>query len=110
MRKWQQQLVNELQGSRAESLRNYKVIWVQDFVGASGKSTFLKFLRFGKTSLTVCKLPLDRPNRLRMFVRKVTEETYIEIFAFDFTRTLGDDTSIKSLFQIVEELEKFLLS
>ena len=63
MRKWQQQLVNELQGSRTESLRDYKVIWVQDFVGVSGKSTFLKFLRFGKTSLTVCKLPLDRPTQ-----------------------------------------------
>ena len=105
LRKWQQQLLNELTGPLAESLRDRKVIWVQDLVGGCGKSTFLKFLRFGQSSLTVRKLPLDRPDRLRMFVCKVAEETDIDVFAFDFTRTLDDDTSIKSLFQIIEELK-----
>ena len=94
-----------MEGPLSESLRDRKVIWIQDFVGGSGKSTFLKFLRFGQTSLTVRKLPLDRPDRLRMFVCKVAEETDIDVFAFDFTRTLDDDTSIKSLFQIIEEIK-----
>lgn len=40
-----------------------------------------------------------------MFVCKVAEETDIDIFAFNFTRTLDDDTSIKSLFQIIEEVK-----
>ena len=105
LRKWQQQLLNELTGPLAESLRDRKVIWVQDLVGGCGKSTFLKFLRFGQSGLIVRKLPLDRPDRLRMFVCKVAEQTDIDVFAFDFTRTLDDDTSIKSLFQIIEELK-----
>lgn len=50
-------------------------------------------------------MTLDRPDRLRMFVYKLAEETGIDIFTFDFTRTLDDDISIKSLFQIVEELK-----
>ena len=105
LRKWQQQLLNELKGPLAESLRDRKVTWVQDLVGGCGKSTFLKFLRFGQSGLIVRKLPLDRPDRLRMFVCKVAEQTDIDVFAFDFTRTLDDDTSIKSLFQIIEELK-----
>jgi len=105
LRKWQQQLLNQLEAPLAESLRDRKVIWVQDLVGGCGKSTFLKFLRFGQDSLIVRKLPLDRPDRLRMFVCKVAEQTDVDVFAFDFTRTLDDDTSIKSLFQIIEELK-----
>ena len=105
LRKWQKQLLGELQGPLGESLRDRKVIWVQDPVGGSGKSTFLRFLRFGQTALTVRKLPLDRPDRLRMFVCKVAEQTDIDVFAFDFTRTLDEETSVKSLFQIVEEIK-----
>ena len=105
LRKWQQQLLNQLEGPLAELLRDRKVIWVQDLAGGCGKSTFLKFLRFGQSSLIVRKLPLDRPDRLRMFVCKVAEQTDVGVFAFDFTRTLDDDTSIKSLFQIIEELK-----
>lgn len=40
-----------------------------------------------------------------MFVCKVSEETDIDLFAFDFTRTLDEDTSIKSLSQVIEELK-----
>ena len=40
-----------------------------------------------------------------MFVCKVAEETDIDLFAFNFTRTLDEDTSVKSLFQVIEELK-----
>jgi len=105
LRRWQEQLLNELNGPLAETLRERSVVWVQDPLGGSGKSTFLRYLRFGQTNLTVRKLPFDRPDRLRMFVCKVAEETDIDLFAFDFTRTLDEDTSVKSLFQVIEELK-----
>lgn len=40
-----------------------------------------------------------------MMVCKITEKEEVDAFAFDFTRTLNDDTSIKSLFLIIEELK-----
>ena len=40
-----------------------------------------------------------------LFVCKVAEQTDIDVFAFDFTRTLDEETSVKSLFQIVEEIK-----
>ena len=50
-------------------------------------------------------LPFDRPDRLRMFVCKITGETDIDLSAFDFNRTLDEDTSVRSLFQVIEELK-----
>ena len=40
-----------------------------------------------------------------MFVCKVAEEADIQLFAFDFTRTFDEDTSVRSLFQVIEELK-----
>ena len=74
-------------------------------VGGSGKSTFVKYLRFGNSGLSVRKLTLDKPDRLRMVICKISEEYDIDAFTFDFTRTLDEETSMKSLFQIVEEVK-----
>lgn len=87
------------------TLRDRSVVWVQDPIGGSGKSTFLRYLRFGQTNLTVRKLPFDRPDRLRMFVCKIPEEADIALFAFNFTTTLDEDTSVRRLFQVIEELK-----
>ena len=35
-------------GPLSERLRDRSVIWIQDPVGGSGKSTFLRYLRFGQ--------------------------------------------------------------
>lgn len=86
-------------------MKNRKLIWVQDPLGRSGKSTFLKYLIFGNSGLVIRKLPLDKSDRLRMVVRKICERYNINGFAIDFTRILDEGTRIKFLFQIVEEIK-----
>ena len=51
------------------------------------------------------KLPLDKPDRLRMMVCKIIERENVDLFSFDFTRTLGVETHLENLFQIVEEIK-----
>ena len=105
LRNWQNQLLNELISPLGETFRNRKVIWIQDEKGGAGKSTFLKYLCSQKDGLNFKKLPLDRPDRIRMMVCKITDKEEVDAFCFDFTRTLDENTSIKSLFQVVEEIK-----
>ena len=105
LRKWQEQLLNELNSPLGETFRDRKVIWIQDEKGGAGKSTFLKFLCSQKEGLNFKKLPLDRPDRIRMMVCKMTEKEDVDAFCFDFTRTLDENTSIKSMFQVLEEIK-----
>ena len=105
LRKWQEQLLNELDSPLGETFRDRKVIWVQDEKGGAGKSTFLKYLCSQKDGLNFKKLPLDRPDRIRMMVCKITEKEDVDAFAFDFTRTMDENTSIKSMFQVLEEIK-----
>lgn len=102
---WQEQLLNVLESPLGETFRSRKVIWVQDPKGGSGKSTFLKYLSLNQEGLKVKKLPLDKPDRLRMMVCKIVEREDVDAFSFDFTRTLGTETHIENLFQIVEEIK-----
>lgn len=83
------------------------MVWVQDPSGGAGKSTFLKWLSVSQheTGISVKKLPLDKPDRLRMMVCKIIERENVDLFTFDFTRTLGVDTHLENLFQIVEEIK-----
>ena len=99
--KWQEQLLNELRSPL------YDTLWVQDPSGEAGKSTFLKWLSVSQheTGISVKKLPLDKPDRLRMVVCKIIERENVDLFNFDFTRTLGVDTHFENLFQIVEEVK-----
>ena len=87
LRKWQEQFLNELNSPLGETFRDRKVIWVQDEKGSAGKSTFLKYLCSQKEGLNFKKLPLDRPDRIRMMVCKMTEKEDVDAFCFDFTRT-----------------------
>ena len=98
-------MLNVLESLLGETFRSRKVIWVQDPKGGSGKSTFLKYLSLNQEGLRVKKLPLDKPDRLRMMVCKIVERENVEAFSFDFTRTLGTETHIENLFQIVEEIK-----
>lgn len=103
--KWQEQLLNELKSPLGETFKQRKVIWIQDPTGGSGKSTFIKYLSLSKNELAVKKLPLDKPDRLRMMICKILENENVDIFMFDFTRTLGVDTHLENLFQIIEEIK-----
>ena len=105
LRKWQEDLLRELQSPLGETFRDRKVIWVQDEKGGAGKSTFLKYLCLQKDGLIFKKLPLDRPDRIRMMVCKMTEKQDVDAFCFDFTRTLDENTSIRSMFQVLEEIK-----
>ena len=102
---WQEQLLNELKSALGQTFRSRKVIWIQDPKGGSGKSTFLKYLSTSQEELAVKKLPLDKPDRIRMAVCKILNRENVEVFAFDFTRTLDEETSVKGLFQVVEEIK-----
>lgn len=104
-RKWQEQLLNELKSPLGETFRDRKVIWIQDEHVIAGKSTFLKYLCSQKEGLNFKKLPLDRPDRIRMIVCKMTEKEDVDAFCFDFTRTLDENTSIRSMFQVLEEIK-----
>ena len=105
LRPWQQTLLNELNSPLGETFRQRKVLWIQDPAGGSGKSTFLKYLGLKKDGLKFKKLPLDKPDRIRLMVCKIVQKEDVDAFVFDFTRTLDEDTSIRSLFQIVEEIK-----
>ena len=104
LKPWQQDLF-DLMKNHEEFLRDRKVIYVKDDKGGSGKSTFLKYLCSQKDGLNFKKLPLDRPDRIRMMVCKITEKEDVDAFAFDFTRTMDENTSIKSMFQVLEEIK-----
>lgn len=105
LRKWQEQLLNVMNSPLGETFRQRKVIWIQDPAGGSGKSTFLKYLSLKDEGLKFKKLPLDKPDRIRMMACKILQKEDVDAFAFDFTRTLDEETSIRSLFQIVEEIK-----
>lgn len=62
-------------------------------------------MALNQEGLRVKKLPLDKPDRLRMMVCKIVEQEDVDAFSFDFTRTLGTETYIENLFQIVEEIK-----
>lgn len=105
MYKWQEQLLNELRSSLGRTFRQRKVLWVQDLVGGAGKSTFIKYMSLSNSEFKMKKLPLDKPDRLRMMVYKILQNEDVTVFVFDFTRTLGEETSVTNLFQIIEEVK-----
>jgi len=39
-------------------------------------------------------------------VCKITNTEDVDVFCFDFTRTLDENTSIRSMFQVLEEIKK----
>lgn len=105
LRMWQEQLLKEIEKLNESKQRDRKVIWVQNPNGGAGKSTFLKYMSFGQKDWRVKKLPIDKPDRIRMAICKIVQKEDVDIFAFDFTRTHGEDTSVNDLFQIIEEIK-----
>ena len=105
LRRWQTELLQEIKIIENDNARDRKVFWIEDSNGGAGKSTFSKFLSFGQKDWQVKKLPIDSPNRIRMAVCKLLQKEDVDMFTFDFTRTMGEETSMNDLFQVVEELK-----
>ena len=96
-----------IQSPLQEYLRDRKVLWVQDPRGGHGKSTFIKYLAMNEKflGLGVEKLPIDRPDRVRSAVIKLSKKKDVDIYIFDFTRTQGVDTHFQDLFEVIEEIK-----
>ena len=105
LRRWQTELLQEIKIIENDNARDRKVFWIEDSTGGPGKSTFSKFLSFGQKDWKVKKLPIDSLNRIRMAVCKLLQKEDVDMFTFDFTRTMGEETSMNDLFQVVEELK-----
>ena len=105
LKQWQKELLEELRLVDKNESRDRKVFWIEDSLGGAGKSTFAKFLSFGQEEFKAKKLPIDSPNRIRMAVCKMLKKETVDLFTFDFTRTMGENTSVSDLFQITEELK-----
>jgi hypothetical protein len=105
LRQWQKELLQEVKLVDTDEARDRKVFWIEDGNGGAGKSTFSKFLSFGQKDWKVKKLPIDSPNRIRMAVCKMLQKEDVDIFTFDFTRTMGEETRMNDLFQVVEEIK-----
>lgn len=107
LRDWQSQLLELMTGPLRSTLEDRKVIWIQDPDGGSGKSSFIRFLAMNekKTGLAVEKMPFDRPDRLRSSIIKLSKKKDVDVYMFDFTRTQGEETSLRNLFEVVEEIK-----
>lgn len=107
LKKWQSQLLGLITGRYQNYFRNRKVVWIQDIIGGQGKSTFIRYLAANEKSLGmgIEKLPIDRPDRVRSAVIKLSKRKNVDIYMFDFTRTRGDDTRFNDLFEVIEELK-----
>jgi len=80
------------------------VIYVEDIDGGAGKTSFMKYLCAGQRKLKVVKLPLDRVDRLTHALT-IVEKMQPDAICIDIPRTLGEDVSLKDLFNTVEELK-----
>ena len=107
LRKWQEQLLKLITGEHQGYFRDRKVIWVQDIVGGHGKSTFIRYLAINERTLGmgIEKLPIDRPDRVRSAVIKLSKKKNIDLYMFDFTRTRGEETKFNDLFEVIEEIK-----
>lgn len=103
LRQWQKDFLNFIRENQ-RYLEDRKVILVEDERGGSGKSKLLLHMKT-LTSPVFQQLPFDKPDRIRHAVCKICKETAVDVFGFDFVRTQGEETSLRNLFQVIEELK-----
>lgn len=91
LKKWQSQILGLITGQYQDYLRDRKVIWIQDVLGGQGKSTFIRYLAANETNLGmgIEKLSIDRPDRIRSAIVKLSKRKNVDVYMFDFTRTRG---------------------
>ena len=96
LKNWQNQLLELITGEYQNHFRNRKVVWVQDIIGGQGKSTFIRYLAANekKLGMGIEKLPIDRPDRVRSAIIKLSKKKNVDVYMFDFTRTRSDDTRL----------------
>ena len=107
LKNWQNQLLELITGEYQNHFRNRKVVWVQDIIGGQGKSTFIRYLAANekKLGMGIEKLPIDRPDRVRSAIIKLSKKKNVDVYMFDFTRTRSDDTRLNDLFEVIEEIK-----
>ena len=104
LRLWQQDLMDFMINNET-ILRDRKVIYVEDQLGGSGKSTLIKWLRTGQTRFEFRALPVSAVDRLASAMNLITKSCKIDIIAFDITREQGKDESDLDLFAAVEQIK-----
>ena len=107
LKKWQNQILSLITGRYQSYFVGRKVIWVQDSLGGQGKSTFIRYLAMNEKHLGIGveKLPIDRPDRVRSAVVKLSKRKNVDLYIFDFTRTRSEDSRLNDLFEVVEEIK-----
>ena len=107
LKKWQNQLLRLISYEYQDYFRNRKVIWIQDMLGGQGKSTFIRYLATNEANLNmgIEKMPIDRPDRVRSAIIKLSKKKNVDLYMFDFTRTRSDDTRLNDLFEVIEEIK-----
>jgi hypothetical protein len=105
LQEWQQTLFDILIGEEQSSLRDRKVLWVQDSHGNTGKSWFQKWLRLGQKQLTTRALPISSVGRLLSAVNILHRKVQVDAFTIDLPRTNGEDQSYKDLFSAIEQIK-----
>lgn len=104
LKPWEKNLLKDIKQVDKQKRRYWVVYYIEDSVDGAGKSMFTKYLCQNK-KYKAFKLPMDKPDRIRMAVCQIVKKENIEMFIFDFTRTLGEETSLKDMFQVIEELK-----
>lgn len=107
LKKWQNQFLKLIVNEYQDYFRNRKVIWIQDMLGGQGKSTFIRYLATNEASLNmgIEKMPIDRPDRVRSAIIKLSKKKNVDLYMFDFTRTRSNDTRLNDLFEVIEEIK-----
>ena len=101
---WQQDLMSFMENNES-MLRDRKVIYVEDVVGGSGKSTFIKWLRTAQTKFVFRALPISAVDRVASAMNLITKSCKLDIIAFDVTREQGKDQSDFDLYAAVEQIK-----
>ena len=102
LRDWQLIMYDELLKANDDSqIKGRQVIWLEDSVGNTGKSFFLKWLRVGQKRLKARKMPVNSVDRL---ISAVSKNKNIDLYMFDFTRSKGDSQSYADVFAAVEDI------
>ena len=89
----------------SQRLRKRSIYWVEDTRGGSGKSEFITWLRAGQKDLVCRLLPIDSVDRLVHAVTEISKHEKVDVFMIDDTRTRGEKTSFKNMFEAIERIK-----
>lgn len=71
---WQNQLFEFiLKNKNNPTIRERKILWIEDSLGCTGKSKFQKWLRLGQKDIQAAKLPVSTVEHLISAVTKLTQ-------------------------------------